>query len=31
MDGENEDIGGYFGQIYSTLYNSADDEDEMKS
>ena len=30
MDGEKEDIAGHFGQIYSTLYNSAEDEDEME-
>ena len=30
MDGEKEDIAGLFGPIYSTLYNSAEDEDEMK-
>ena len=30
MDGEKKDIAGHFGKIYSTLYNSAEDEDEMQ-
>ena len=30
IDGEKKDIVGHFGNIYSTLYNSAEDENEMK-
>ena len=30
MDGEKKYIVGHFGNIYSTLYNSAEDEDDMK-
>ena len=29
-DGEKDNISGYFGKIYSTLYNSADDAAEMQ-
>ena len=30
IDGENSDIAGHFGKIYSELYNSAEDEAEMQ-
>ena len=30
IDGEQNDIAGHFGNIYSRLYNSAEDEDERK-
>ena len=30
MDGEKDDIAGHFKNIYSTLYNSTNDQDELK-
>ena len=30
IDGEKDNIAGHFGNIYSKLYNSADDEAEME-
>ena len=30
IDGEKEDIAGHFGNMYSKVYNSADDEAQME-